>query len=216
MNRARVLVAAVVFVFVVASPSTIPSPASGLAIAYAAPVVAPVRLGDSGPAVTAVQQALAARGYTVAVDGRFGPQTDRAVRRWQTANGLTPDGVVGPLTRRTFRLTPAATDGGPTPRPVPIAASDNRPRGSPEQIIRDVWPDDVEDQALAIAFRESRFVPTVRNACCWGLFQIHYAAHRGWLAGMGVTSPAQLLDPETNARAALALFQAAGWGPWRL
>lgn len=215
MNRARVLIAAVVFVVASLSTSPVPRAQAGDRPATVA-TVAPVRLGDSGAAVTAVQQQLAARGYTVAVDGRFGPQTDRAVRRWQTANGLTPDGVVGPLTRQTLRLTPVVSDGGPTQQPVAIAASDGGLLGTPEQIIRDVWPDDSEPQALAIAYRESRFVPAVRNACCWGLFQIHWTAHRSWLAGMGVTSPAQLLDPETNARVALALFTAAGWGPWRL
>lgn len=34
----------------------------------------------------------------VAVDGIFGPQTKTAVMAFQRANGLTPDGIVGPLT----------------------------------------------------------------------------------------------------------------------
>jgi len=160
-----------------------------------------VRPGDSGPLVTQAQVILAASGYTVTVDGRFGPQTERAVRHWQRSNGLRVDGVIGPATWATLR--PAVRLTPPTPR-------------TPEEIIRAVWPDDIEDRAVAIATRESRLVPTARNACCYGLFQIHFAAHRVWLASIGVTSPTQLLDPNVNAFVAYGLYQAAGWGPWSL
>jgi LysM repeat protein len=82
-------------------------------------------------------------------------------------------------------------------------------------IIRFVWPDDLEDKAIAIADRESNLNPAAQNWCCSGLFQIYFNVHKGWLAGIGVTSPAQLLDPATNARAAYALYQrSGGWGPW--
>lgn len=85
------------------------------------------------------------------------------------------------------------------------------------EIIRDVWPDDLEDRALEVAYRESRYVPTAKNYCCYGLFQIYWSVHQSWLADMGVTSAEQLFDPETNARAAYALYQrAGGWGPWSL
>lgn len=57
-----------------------------------------VQQGSSGDAVVAVQSQLAARGYEIAVDGDFGPQTDGFVRDFQTAKGLTVDGIVGPQT----------------------------------------------------------------------------------------------------------------------
>ncbi|MFC4425092.1 N-acetylmuramoyl-L-alanine amidase [Deinococcus navajonensis] len=57
-----------------------------------------VRQGDSGPAVQAAQGQLAARGYSVTVDGVFGPGTDTAVRSFQSSRGLSADGVVGPNT----------------------------------------------------------------------------------------------------------------------
>jgi peptidoglycan hydrolase-like protein with peptidoglycan-binding domain len=165
-----------------------------------------VRPGDRGPAVVDVQASLRSYGYTVTLDGRYGPQTLRAVRHWQRANGLDVDGIVGPETLTS--LHPAAAT-------VPARRVDP-PDLSPVEAIRAVWPDDLEDRALAIAYRESRYVPTAANACCYGLFQVHYNAHRAWLGEYGVTRPSDLFDPTTNARVAFALYQAAGWDPWRL
>lgn len=54
--------------------------------------------GDSGSGVKQIQTALAAHGYQVAADGNFGAQTEQAVKAFQQKNGLTADGVVGPLT----------------------------------------------------------------------------------------------------------------------
>jgi peptidoglycan hydrolase-like protein with peptidoglycan-binding domain len=34
----------------------------------------------------------------VGADGAFGPGTERALKAWQTANGLTADGIAGPMT----------------------------------------------------------------------------------------------------------------------
>jgi hypothetical protein len=39
-------------------------------------------------------------------DGVFGPQTEAAVKRYQSSHGLTPDGVVGAQTRRALGLPP--------------------------------------------------------------------------------------------------------------
>lgn len=83
------------------------------------------------------------------------------------------------------------------------------------KIIRDVWPDELEDKAIAIATRESNLTPTVRNYCCYGLFQIYYKVHKNWLATIGITSAAQLYDPHTNAYAAYVMYlRSGGWGPW--
>jgi hypothetical protein len=52
-----------------------------------------------GPVVTAIQQALAKAGCDPGdIDGVFGKDTDAAVRRYQTAQGLDVDGAVGALT----------------------------------------------------------------------------------------------------------------------
>jgi peptidoglycan hydrolase-like protein with peptidoglycan-binding domain len=53
--------------------------------------------------VRRLQRALLRVGFRVGpsgADGRFGPLTADAVRRMQVAHGLTPDGIVGPKTRR--------------------------------------------------------------------------------------------------------------------
>ncbi|MEK6229797.1 MAG: peptidoglycan-binding domain-containing protein, partial [Actinomycetota bacterium] len=53
----------------------------------------PLKLGSEGELVSAVQRAL-----QLPADGIYGPQTEAAVHRFQTARGLLVDGVVGPAT----------------------------------------------------------------------------------------------------------------------
>ncbi|MFO0594663.1 MAG: peptidoglycan-binding protein [Myxococcaceae bacterium] len=56
-------------------------------------------IGSRGGAVSELQQALAAAGFDPGpIDGDFGGMTRNAVIRFQSANGLSVDGVVGPQT----------------------------------------------------------------------------------------------------------------------
>lgn len=58
-----------------------------------------LRQGDTGPAVLALQQALARAGFAPgALDGAFGPRTAAAVAAFQRRAGLAADGVAGPET----------------------------------------------------------------------------------------------------------------------
>lgn len=58
---------------------------------------APLRHGSSGPAVTRLQQRLAALGYqSRARTGRFDTETSHAVIAFEKVNGLPRDGVAGP------------------------------------------------------------------------------------------------------------------------
>ena len=85
------------------------------------------------------------------------------------------------------------------------------------QIIRDVWPDELEERALAIVQRESKFQPGAVSGsrCCYGLFQIYYRWHKNWLPNVGVNSAEALLNPQLNAVAAYRMYQRNnGWGPW--
>lgn len=52
-----------------------------------------LRRGDEGPLVTKLQQKLG-----VDAIGKFGPKTEAALKAWQSANGLTADGIAGPFT----------------------------------------------------------------------------------------------------------------------
>lgn len=66
-----------------------------------APISTTLRRGDKGAAVTDMQKKLIAAGYDIGssgADGDFGPATEQAVKRLQTANGLAVDGIVGPIT----------------------------------------------------------------------------------------------------------------------
>lgn len=57
-----------------------------------------LRLGSQGPYVEELQTSLVALGYGIAVDGDFGPGTEAAVKAFQRAHGLKPDGWAGPRT----------------------------------------------------------------------------------------------------------------------
>jgi peptidoglycan hydrolase-like protein with peptidoglycan-binding domain len=63
-----------------------------------------------------------------AVDGKLGGTTAAAIRWFQTAAGLTADGIVGPLTAG--QLLQAATAGAPNCRSVPKPGPAPKPSGS--------------------------------------------------------------------------------------
>lgn len=206
LRRTTLLAAAAVSVAVLV-------PTTAAVSAPARPVARPsvATVADVGDSLRVLDR-LHRFGYVVDSPQR----ADRAIRHWQRANGLTVDGVVGPETLASLDLVSLTGVAPATATATAERKSPPSPAADPEQIIRAAWPDELEDRAVATAFRESRLVPTARNACCLGLFQIHWAAHRTWLAGIGVTAAGELLDPATNAAAAFALYQLDGWQPWTL
>jgi peptidoglycan hydrolase-like protein with peptidoglycan-binding domain len=56
--------------------------------------------GFEGADVRFLQRRLLALGYTVSVDGKFGPATEKAVRALQQAFGYDVDGIVGEATHK--------------------------------------------------------------------------------------------------------------------
>ena len=57
-----------------------------------------MKSGQEGAAVKRAQQQLNVKGASLTADGRFGSKTAGAVRRFQKANSLPADGVIGPTT----------------------------------------------------------------------------------------------------------------------
>ena len=85
---------------------------------------ADLTIGSKGTAVTCLQNALIAGGYSIAAGatGYFGAQTRSAVSAWQTAAGVSPTaGYFGAKSRAAFNLggaTTGGTTGSTTPAPV--------------------------------------------------------------------------------------------------
>jgi uncharacterized protein (TIGR02594 family) len=68
----------------------------------------PLRMGATGPAVTAVQLALRNDGRDIQADGEFGAITLTAVKAFEAAHGLPPDGIVDTQTAQALdKIAPA-------------------------------------------------------------------------------------------------------------
>lgn len=119
------------------------------------------------------------------------------------AEGNVPPSMLR-IDRPATVYAPAVRVDPPGPQPV-LAVPD---------MIRYVWPDQLEARALRIAYRESRYQPDVRTWCCFGVFQIH-RMHLAWLCPLlDICATADLYDPMLNIVAAYALYERDGWGPW--
>lgn len=148
------------------------------------------RAGSSGTAVRAVQYYLRrlAAYYSdvprVAVDGKFGAATTRAVKAWQSRAGLTVDGVVGRLTFQSlYDAAQALEASGPVVRTVslPAPAATLRPGDTGAAVLRlnrlllflSQWipeinftasdtPDNTFDLELEIAVRSAQCAAVLR------------------------------------------------------
>lgn len=90
-----------------AQPELPSESAQALPYGKASDVSGDIGVGSSGEQVRAIQYALNALGFgnsgTQGCDGQFGNGTQTAVRAFQSAMGITPDGIVGANTKAKFR-----------------------------------------------------------------------------------------------------------------
>ncbi len=105
----QALVATTAFVPTTARPTTPPTTAITIdgSVAASCTITSAVRPGSTGDAVRCVQRRLRqvmSVDLGSDVDGRFGPGTETAVRRFQQASGLSVDGVVGATTARALGI----------------------------------------------------------------------------------------------------------------
>ncbi len=106
----------------VAVPTT-PAPATPTATPLS------MRRGFTGEAVRTVQRKLKELGYyTGSIDGDFGEATEKAVKAFQKANGLSPDGKVGEKTLKKLNDKNAKTAKQANATPTPKKT--NAPKGT--------------------------------------------------------------------------------------
>ena len=173
--------------------------------AHAAPVNKPA-VTEPTLLTAAIQQRLAGYGYSVQVDGYYGPQTTAAVQAWQTANGLTADGVAGPQTLLSLGIQPApAWVAGDCDSFRPLIDKYGLP-----------W-----DWSRRIMQRESHCDPSAFNGSgrdeSRSLFQLNTKGSMwaAWQRLCGVQTKDQLFDPEWNIKCAAAAYRVLGAKPWR-
>jgi putative chitinase len=113
-----------------------------------------LKVGSTGEEVTKLQELLG-----VDAIGKFGPKTEAAVKGWQSAHGLTPDGVVGDAT---WAKMFAPKTEAPQPTPVAAAPSVNfnldRLRGHVPQAVIDQIPDTAAKFGITTPLRLAHFL----------------------------------------------------------
>mgnify|MGYP000101818013 FL=1 len=179
-------------------------------------VIATLRLGSQGPAVVALQRALATAGYylTDDIDGDFGPVTEAAVETYQLAHSLDVDGVAGPVTLAELGLAAASTPAPPTlPTGADPHAIPRPPAGwivgvdtSAAQGILDV----PALQAAGVAFLIAKATDGERSVDArWTITAAAARRHGLPLGAYGVYEPAGVAAATTDAaRAARVRAQA--------
>jgi hypothetical protein len=200
---------------------------------------ADVERGDRGTEVTEVQTILKNFGYTVKVDGVFGPQTEKAVRSWQKSNGLTVDGIVGPVTLQSLRSATRlgnARQVTPLDPPPPLPGLNGLPFAPAGLSDCDEMKFYRQQAGLpdtfdALGWRESncRNEDAVRTFCCYGYWQNYISSHLSRqsayrvpiIEGCKVTGADDInsdvpLEKQKQACVTAVLYRISGLKPWAL
>ena len=123
------------------------------------------------------------------------------------------DRRTGP-TRRHRRRRPRHHRRPSTATPAP-APADPAIAASVEALIREIWPDDLEERALDDRLAREQLRPDVHNGAATACSQIYFDMGTSCLADDGhhvrrssCSTPARTSPPRTRCTSA------AGWGPW--
>lgn len=198
--------------------------------------------GDSGQNVTEVQYILRSYGYSLPVDGKYGPKTTKAVKHFQKANDLLPDGIVGPITMEALEGAVRIPGGNiPTTNPAGLRGMPFAPDGLDNCAEMNYYrtqaglPDQFSDQPRSgprsqwgYGWRESNCRNDVGNACCHGYWGLHAGnINNQWSYGPLVKAHCEVysvsdyrgnnpLQKQKAACFAKVLFDISGLSPWRL
>lgn len=189
---------------------------------------APTTAAPAAPAAALTKAAAVActKKYTVVSGDAWSviaSRTKVTMTQLLAANNATTKTVL--LPGKSICLPANATVSAPKPATAPATTTPKASTGivktraytqaEVQKIIRDIWPDELEEWALKQAWKESNWQNNVYNSCCYGLFQINFNAHKSWMAKYGVTNASQLLDPVVNTNMAVAVYRRmGGTGPW--
>lgn len=167
--------------------------AGGALAAPAGDSASVLKKGSSGPVVVQLQQKLG-----VPADGAFGPQTEKAVRRYQRGKGLAVDGVVGPQTASALGISLA------TAKADSVRSSGGGGSGASRVRVPAILD--------KIAQCESGGDP--RAISSDGTYRGKYQFDRStWAAYGPAGDPARASEAEQDRRA-LKLYNARGTAPW--
>ena len=194
--------------------------------------------GARGPAVEAMQWALTRAGFAAGIDGAFGPATERSVKEFQAAKGMTVDGLVGPKTWAALGLM--SDDGSPRENVTTPTGKPKKRRRTPPPKVPEHGAVSAAVAAYKAGFRGDDLAPITMiagresgwqsdrvnpNTSDRGMWQINWKNLQGdgyteLRTRLGITSDTDLLDVTINAAVAFFMFEDSKkfgepWFPWR-